>query len=167
LGNLTKLLQNAKVQKELGLTSQQMDEIKSIAAGGQSEQKEVFDKNSPISMAEVQRMKGLQALILDVDARHQERIMKVLSDSQQARVLELRIQTSGARSLLFEDVAQHLALTREQRRSVNALIMDPGNPLPSKNELEAKAKSLLTNEQVEEFEKMKGKKIDLEPEKRD
>ncbi|MCC7087058.1 MAG: hypothetical protein IT427_18820 [Pirellulales bacterium] len=156
----TQLLQNEKVQKELELTGDQVDQLKKIADEAPS-----FRDFQDLSREEITKKRE----------ETQKKVDEVLLPHQKDRLKELQIQLSGSRALLQDDVAEKLNLSSEQKEKLREVLSfrrgqnrGQGGERPNREdfakrmeEQNQKAMDVLTAEQKDQFEKMKGKKADI------
>lgn len=173
------LLQLEVVVKDLGLTDEQTASLKKISEDAHKQMTELRDslKDTP---REERRPK-----MADAEKEIAKKVDAVLNDKQRARLLEIQLQVRGPAALRAKEVADALKLTddqtkklndiaEERRTAIRAAIKDAGGPAqpgqdsPAREKITKIAKDsaeemrkVLTPEQGEQFEKMKGAKLDL------
>jgi Spy/CpxP family protein refolding chaperone len=191
-GSFVELLSLEQVQKELKLSEDQIAKVKEIGEKLRTEMREQFAGLRDIQDVQERRTKMTEASNqFDEKARGQFR--EVLSQEQMMRLYQIRLQVRGAVYALNNRwVADRLKLTDEQKKKAAELekateekVSEASSPLRNlsqeerrekmaelrekiskmRSEAEQKAVGLLTAEQKETFEKMKGEKIEL-PERR-
>jgi len=191
-GSFVELLSLEQVQKELKLSEDQIAKVKEIGEKLRTEMREQFAGLREIQDVQERRTKMTEASNqFDEKARGQFR--EVLSQEQMMRLYQIRLQVRGAVYALNNRwVADRLKLTDEQKKKAAELekatedrVSEAYSPLRNlsqeerrekmadlrekiskmRSEAEQKALGLLTAEQKETFEKMKGEKIEL-PERR-
>ena len=174
------LLTSESVQKELTLTDEQKASLQKLrddcAAAGQA----FFESFMGQPQDEIQKRMEERAK----DSRN--KISKILTPKQMERLDEINIQISGVVALNYEDVAEKLALTVDQRQKLKNLgeesrrqltdMFSTSNGQPpdkqKRQELQQKQKdiksqrkenamALLTDEQKSKFEQLQGEKFDL------
>jgi Spy/CpxP family protein refolding chaperone len=170
------LLRLDQVQKELNLSDEQKEKIKELA-------KNLMPGRPP----EGQRpsREDRQAMI----EKTRKKLAEILKPEQMERFKQIEIQVQGAAALMDPEVAKTLAITEDQKAKLKALRDEAGEKIRkifdsmrdlSPEEREAKrtenqekmrqmqkevmekALAVLTSDQREKFEKMKGKKFDLD-----
>jgi Spy/CpxP family protein refolding chaperone len=187
-GPKLKLLTNKAVQKELALTSDQKDELRAIYREVLEYAKADIARNPPGALSNLSKEERVARLKKDFEAekaeiaKNNKRIEAILLAEQLERLKQIQVQmmfqTPGF-ALVDPDVMKELQITEEQKAKIVALnrlapgmdAMRPGGGLPSaekmkklvdaNKEREAKIMDVLTAEQKEKLEKMKGRKFDL------
>jgi hypothetical protein len=157
-GNPYKLVQQNEVQADLGLSDTQKNKAKQLVAARTKAENQVLLKNYP-SMVDQQKD------YLKWDDETQKQLNDILTPDQQARMQEISLQCQGPRVFLRKDMGKALGLTSEQQQKLMDVIMHHKGPLPKRDEMEAQAQSVLTDEQRMKFDKMKGNQISFDPEK--
>jgi len=169
-GNQLGLLSQEPIQKELNLTAEQKSSIAKLS-----------EEEGNLSREERrQKMSEIRKQVTDL-----------LSPEQKERLDQIGLQLAGARALVRPEVADKLGLSEEQKDKLNELFPfrgggfrgGPGGAPPegnagkagggqgantahlSREELNTKAMEILTADQREKFEQMKGKKIGFDPAK--
>jgi Spy/CpxP family protein refolding chaperone len=187
-GSFVELLSLEQVQKELKLSEDQIAKVKEIGEKLRAEMREQSAGLRDIQDVQERRTKMTEASNqFDEKARGQFR--EVLSQEQMMRLYQIRLQVRGAVYALNNGwVADRLKLTDEQKKKAAELekatenkVSEAYSPLSGlsqeerrekmaelrekiskmRDEAEQKALGLLTAEQKETFEKMKGEKLEL------
>lgn len=168
------LLRLETVAKDLNLTEAQTDSLKKIGDDAHKQMSELRD-----SLKDTPREER-QTKLADAEKEIAKKVAAVLDDKQRARLQEIRLQVRGPAALRETEVADALKLTDEQKKKLNDLaeerrtaireaIKEAGGDrtasrdkiTPIAKDVAAKMQAVLTPEQSEQFEKMKGKKLDL------
>ena len=141
------------VQNELGLSDQQKAAIK---------KQMLVDYMEDIRKALANSWTGGEPEMLEMSVETYQRNRKRLNDSfapeQQRRMQEIVLQHEGARGLRRKDVAAKLSLTDEQKRKIEAIFERSGRRL-TQQEAIRQAMDILTPDQLDAFEKLKGKPV--------
>jgi Spy/CpxP family protein refolding chaperone len=191
--NTSMLLRNEKVQKELELSKDQVDQLTKLA-------EETREAMADLRDQDLDREKRTEKAT-ELTKKGTAKINEVLLPHQQDRLKELRIQLAGNRALLQADVAEKLNLTSEQKEKLGELMPAFGGfgagggrgrgegrgagegrgegrggegrgeargERPSEEERAKRTEErnkqvmdVLTSEQKDQYEKMKGKKTDI------
>jgi hypothetical protein len=173
------LLDSEPVQNELGLSDNQKAALQKVRDEQSTGDQSFFAGFMGISPDEMQRRLERRASDL------RNKIQKVLTPQQTARLSEINLQIVGIVALSYDDVAKALGLSAEQRQQLKSVSDESHQKLDrlvatvrisqlntqqradlrKKQEaiaVERKEKSLalLTDEQKSKFEKLKGEKFD-------
>jgi Spy/CpxP family protein refolding chaperone len=174
------LLASESVQKELALSDDQNERLEKIWDDEQNGARNFFRGFIGLSQAEIQKR-------IDQRARAtRKKIAKILTPEQMTRLDEINFQVGGVAALTYDDVADKLKLTPEQKKELTqighdsrqklAALYAPGSGLPSDAEGQAERKqkhdeitaeratkslAVLTDEQKSAFEKLQGEKFDV------
>lgn len=187
--NMLGLLAMERVKKDLNLTEDQVAKVNAISEELRGQSRQEFEGLRGIQDPEQRRAKMAElAAKSDRDAR--AKLADVLSKEQLARLDQIRIQSRPiVENLALKEIADQLKLTDEQKAKLEQIGKDmrtkqseifssmrdasPDQRGEISRKLRAlrgdsdkQALELLTAEQKEAFEKMQGKKIDLQPERR-
>ncbi len=166
------------VQKELGLSTEQVDKLKIITEESQKQMRDLFGAR-PAEGED--REKAREAMREKMTAAAKEitsKVEAVLTPEQKKRLKEIQIQSQGTRALTSEEVVKALNITEEQKKKIEEIREanrpqfgrggQGGGERPSferfqeqQKETEAKIMEVLTAEQKTSFEAMKGKKFDM------
>jgi Spy/CpxP family protein refolding chaperone len=168
------LLRLDAVAKDLELSDEQKESLKKVDDEARTKMKDLRDSLKDASREE--RMPKLVAAEKEIT----EKVDSVLNEKQRARLKEIRLQVRGAGALSDPSIADALKLTDEQKQklmdlakerrdAVRTAIQDAGGDRtaarakigPIVKDANEKMQKVLTPEQTEEFDKMKGKKLDL------
>lgn len=187
-GSLLGLLRLEQVQKELKLSEDQVTKVNGISEKLREEMREQYVGLRDIENMQERRAK-MTELSDQLDAKARGQLREVLSREQMMRLFQIRLQVRGNLDALNNRwIAGRLELTDEQKKKAADLdkatqdkITEAYSSLSNlsqeerrekmaelrenitkmRNEAEEKALGLLTAEQKEAFEKMKGEKFEL------
>ena len=189
LQNIFMLRQEA-VQKELGVTDEQKKTLSELAAQLQAEAMEIISGLQDLSPEEQkEHMPELMKMVGEKGKDIQEKVDKVLDQKQLARMKELSLQSRGAAALEDDEVSATLKISDDQKTKLVA-VREEGNKkmeeamaalrggggggdagdirqkmMDMRKELGDKALAVLSPEQREQFEKMKGAKFTFPPQR--
>ena len=180
------LLRTPAVQKELGMAEDQSDSINALAAQMQSEAMEIMSGLQDLTEEErKEEMPNLMKMMNEKGKELQGKVDKLLKPEQATRMKELSLQRRGMQALQDDEVMAALKLSDDQKKQLaeiretaakaqeevmKALIAGGGGADRTaiqgkmeamRKELGDKALAVLTSEQRETFEKMKGTKFDF------
>ena len=184
------MLRGDAVQKELKFTDEQKKTLSELAAQLQSEAMEIISGLQDLSPEEQkEHMPELMKMVSEKGKDIQEKVDKVLDKTQLARMKELSLQSRGAAALEDEEVIAALKISDDQKVKLVA-IRDEGSKkmeeamqalrggggggdageirqklMAMRKELSDKAIEVLSPEQREQFEKMKGEKFTFPPQR--
>jgi hypothetical protein len=183
--NLMGLLRSQDVQNDLQLTTDQKDKLQDAAqAMGMGNMRERMQGLQDLSQEE--RMAKMQEIMKEMQEKTEKQLAEILQPAQLARLKEIRLQVMGAGALALPEVSKALDITAEQTEKLKAIqqqIQDKvreamqGSQDLSQEERMAKMRELrqqtmkeatekaleiLTPQQKVTFEKLKGKKIDID-----
>ena len=192
-GSLLGLLRREEVQKELKLSEEQVAKVGEIGEKLREAMREEYAGLREIEDAQERRAK-MTELSNQFDRKALGELREVLSREQMMRLFQIRLQVRGTLDALNNRrIAGRLNLTDEQREKAAALekatqdkVTEAYAPLRDlsqeerrqkmtelrekttklREEAEKKALGLLTAEQKEALEKMKGEKFELPPRRR-
>lgn len=162
------MLRQEAVQKELGVTAEQLTKLKDMleagrAAGG--------GQRNPQDMTAEERQKMRDEMVKRT-AEMEKKIAEVLDAKQVARLKQIRLQVSGAMALMNEDVAKELKITEEQTgkmRDAMREMRDAGQGgggdqaarAEMREKMNAKVLEILTDDQKAQHKKMLGDAFDV------
>jgi len=179
-----RLLQSEKVQKELELVDDQREQLKKIGEEARTEMRALFSGMRDLGSEE--RRAKFQELRPKLEERQKairEKVNEILLPQQRDRLKEISIQLRGASALADSEVAEALAITEEQktklaelREEVQTEMRDAWRSAREGADRDAarakmaeiekrvteKVEAVLTSEQREKLEKLKGKKADID-----
>jgi hypothetical protein len=175
------MLRMEAVQKELALDAEQTKAINDLAGKMQTEAVEIMSGLQDLTPEEQkEELPGIMKTVAERGKEIQEQVDKVLNEKQRARTNELSLQRRGLQALQDDTVIDALKLTDEQKKKLEAIrgevadkqekiIADTGGDRNKAREqfgaLQQKAgedvMAVLTPEQREQFEKMKGAKFEF------
>ncbi len=177
------LLSLPEIQKELGLSAEQQAKLKELAANYFREIRQQM--GGLRELGEQQRIEKLAQVQKKAHAEGRElckRFDEVLSSYQKQRFKQILLQVRGVTALGDKDVAEALGLTDGQKRGLKAVGDSAREKLAElerqrgdlkrqqaweraraiQKESTEKALALLTQDQRDRFEKMKGPRLDLD-----
>jgi Spy/CpxP family protein refolding chaperone len=172
------LLASESVQKALGLTDSQKTSFKTL--------REEENSRHPFSASIIGLSHDEIQKKLEQHAKeNRDRVAKILTPQQNARLNEINIQKAGVLALSFDDVAEKLALTSEQKTNLKKLAGEArrkqddlnstnnGQPVEASKrqaykkkldqitaERKKQAFAVLTDDQQATFKKLQGEKFD-------
>jgi len=168
------LLQLDVVAKDLALTDEQKESLKKVGDDARQQMKDLRD-----SLKDASR-EDRRAKMSDAEKEIAKKVDAVLNDKQRSRMQEIRLQVRGASALRDKEIADALKLTEDQtkkltdladarRAAVSDARKDAGGDRTASRDKVAqiskdsneKMLEVLTTEQKDQFEKMKGAKLDL------
>jgi Spy/CpxP family protein refolding chaperone len=134
------LLSQPAIVKELNLSDDQQADIKKINQKSQADVREVFDSMADATPEERQDLgKKIQSITKDSN----KALEGAISADQVKRLKGIYLQFRGEQALRDPEIQEALGLTADQKAKIRS-------PL-----------AVLTDEQKEAFEKMKGEKFDV------
>jgi len=176
-GGMLGLLHFEKVQTELALTDEQKAQLKEVTQGIQGveqiERSELSTLNPEERRAKIQEMRKEAH---EKMAEAQKRVAEILKPDQFERLTQIWIQREGVAALGDPEIAQALGLTKEQKEKLVAIHEGAREQLSPattreerlekmkqvRKEVEEKAEQVLTQEQRDKLEQLKGKKFDVD-----
>ena len=184
------MLRGDAVQKELKVTDEQKKTLSELAAQLQSEAMEIISGLQDLSPEEQkENMPELMKMVSEKGRDIQQKVEKVLDQTQLARMKELSLQNRGAAALEDDEVIAALKITDDQKTKLAAIREEGGKKVEEamqalrggggggdageirqklmamRKELGDKAVEVLSPEQREQFEKMKGAKFTFPPQR--
>ena len=118
------LLTADAVQKELALTDdQQARSLQNLRAERTAEGQAFFTKLMGLSQSEIQKRMRKRAKV------SRQKIAQILTPKQIERLSEINIQVSGITALGYEDVAEKIGLTADQKVKLKNLADETGRRL--------------------------------------
>ena len=183
--SLLGLLRLEQVQKELKVNEEQLAKIKKVSEELTAEMKKQFADLRKIEDRDKRRAK-MTELSAQLDQKAEEQLRGALAQEQMTRLRQIRMQVRPAVVTLgTKPVADELKLTEEQKKSLAEISKDMqtkrselfrsmreatpeqrkeafGKYRKLQSDADNKALEVLTAEQKKAFEKMKGKKFELE-----
>ncbi len=189
LQNIFMLRQEA-VQQELGVNDEQKKTLSELAAQLQAEAMEIISGLQDLSPEEQkEHMPELMKMVGEKGKDIQEKVDKVLDQKQLARMKELSLQSRGAAALEDDEVSATLKISDDQKTKLVAVREEGSKKMEEamqalrggggggdagdirqkmmdmRKELGDKALAVLSTEQREQFEKMKGAKFTFPPQR--
>jgi hypothetical protein len=169
-----RLLENEKVQKDLELVPEQKEKLDAL----QKDLRDNMRKNMEAmrDLSEEERAKKMDQQTEELQAKLKE----ILLPKQQDRIKEIRIQVAGGAAVLDPELQKELNITDEQKEKLKTTQEEWGKKLresmssgdrsdfpkkmqEARKDLDEQLMKILTDEQKEKLEKMKGEKIDIDP----
>ncbi len=160
------LLRQEAVQSELGITAEQREKfraevgerLRDAAAGAGG-----FRDLSPEERQ--QRMEERRAQVAEEDGK----IAGILTDSQKARLEQIRVQALGAGILMDPTISEQLGITADQREEFRSLFQEmrdegqsgDSDPANRRERMTAKAMEILTPDQKSKLEALRGPAFDV------
>jgi Spy/CpxP family protein refolding chaperone len=184
-GSLIGLLTREEVQKDLNLSEEQVTKVKELGEQLQAEMMQNFTAVQGIEDKDKQRARMME-LATQSDRKTRDKLSDILKKEQMARLDQIRLQVrSVVESLTDKDVAGELKLADAQKEKLSQINKDlqtkqaemlGGMREASREQrteafqkftklradADKEALDVLTAEQKQAFEKMKGPKIELE-----
>jgi hypothetical protein len=165
------LIHAVAIQKELDLSNQQKAAVKQTLVDLGHDLHEI---NQPIGNAgrgATTEIRFMQERMNEVEEPHRKRLNDLLTPDQRNRMQEIILQVEGARALGRKDIAAKLGLADDQKQKLKDIFEHTMNDKlslglrPSRGADNRQATEVLTTAQQEQFEKLKGKPVDFEPDK--
>jgi delta 1-pyrroline-5-carboxylate dehydrogenase len=177
---LLALLNNEKVQKELELVDDQKTKLTKLGEETRTAMMESFGALRDLSDEE--RGPKMQQLMKDNQEKTQKKLAEILMPNQLERIKQIQLQAEGAMALFNPDVVKALTVTDEQQKKLNTIRDELQTKMREarqgmqdlsqeerqakmqkmRDEQNAKLLEVLTQEQRDKFEKMKGEKVDID-----
>lgn len=184
------LLRNEKIQEELKLTEAQKQKIQTASEESREKMREMFsglrDKSREERREAFEKMRG------EMDAmrkKSEEQILSALTESQKERLQGIELQLQGPRALANPEVAKKLDIDELQQEEIKLALEEVRSKSQSqmrelfagvrdgsvkREEMQKKMEELraagdkavmevLTKEQREKLESLKGAKVDISP----
>jgi Spy/CpxP family protein refolding chaperone len=188
-GGLLGLLMMEQVQKDLKLSEDQVAKVNTISEELRGEMRQEYGTLREIQEPEKRRAK-MAELSAKFDRDSRTKLADVLNKEQMSRLDQIQMQVRpAAESLTEKEVADKLKLTDEQKQKLEQINKDMQAKQSElfrsmreasreqrteasqkmrkiRSDTDKQALDVLTAQQKEEFEKMKGKKIELQMERR-
>jgi hypothetical protein len=167
------LLKKEMVQKELELTDEQKTKVNQAVDDAFSAMYSIFPRMARQNLSSQQK----EAMILETMKKSQDKCMakvnKILNSNQLERLKQICLQADGTMALMNPDVIKALNIAGEQQATIKSMIDETQNKMREEaastgiiktpKDLESKVLAVLTADQRDQFEKMKGKKFEREP----
>jgi Spy/CpxP family protein refolding chaperone len=179
-GGMLMLLQNEQVQKDIELVADQKEKLQKLAAATRETMQSKMGDTEKLSREE--RMTKMMEVGKELQTEAQKKIEGILLPHQLERIKQIQLQsmlaTMPGAALASPEVVKDLGLTDDQQAKVKALneearkamadMFSGGRPSDAdrekmdkaRKERDAKFMDILTAEQKEKLEKMKGPKFD-------
>ena len=180
-GNMSSMLLRApKVQEELGLTEAQKTKIQAVMKEGMGERP---DMGALRDLDEEQRKAKMAEFMEKAQARAKKMakdLDEILKPEQRKRLKQIGLQFRGVSALRDKEVATELGLSTEQQDKIAEIGKEAGEKMGKlfadrenrtgmrekmdkiRKESETATLGVLTQEQKEKFEEMKGPKFEVD-----
>jgi hypothetical protein len=148
-------------QKELKLDEATTDKVKNMIREYRDEARKEREGGSDMA-----------TLRKKLDGEYAPKLAAILDKTQQTRLREIAIQVAGVHALQDATVVKDLDLTKEQQDKIAGIVKEHGEHaggggaaafMEHRREQLDKAVAVLTKDQQEKFEKMKGKPFTFSP----
>jgi Spy/CpxP family protein refolding chaperone len=184
-GGMLMLLMNEAVQKEIELTADQKEQFQKIRTESQEAMRTRMGDMQNLSQEERRaKMQEMRKEMEETAAKTQKKVEGILLPHQLKRIKEIQVQMQGLRALANPEVAKELGLTEEQQAKIKAANEEAMKAMQemfqggmrnlsqeertaarekmdkAQKDTETKLMEVLTAEQKEKLEKMKGEKFD-------
>jgi hypothetical protein len=161
------LLNNEKVQKELEIVPEQKEKLDALR---QEQRQAMPDFRGMRDLSEEERRAKMDEMRKKMEKQGEEmqaKIKEILLPNQLERLNQIRVQVLGSRAIMDAEVQKQLGITEEQKKKMT----DLGQEMMGKfrdaqgdrekiqellKESEKQVKDVLTADQKEKLEKMKG-----------
>ena len=162
------LLRAEAVQKELGVTEEQVTKLKEVfeagrGRGGQSTQSSGHDRRRACRRPARNGAKRT--------AEQEKKIGEILDAKQAARLKQIRLQASGVMAVAMnEELAKELSVTEEQTTKIRGAVQEmresmrdagPGGFAQMGEKMNAKVMEVLTDAQKAKYKEMCGEPFDV------
>jgi hypothetical protein len=181
------LLGNEKVQKELDLVDDQKKKIADLEGEMRISMRDMFSSLQDLSGEE--RMTKMQELMKENQDKMQKKLADILLPHQLDRLKQIQLQAEGPMALFNADVIKELNLSTEQQDKMKTARDESGEKMRDlmgdmrdlsreerqakmaelrdkmqkmRDDLNAKLTEILTQDQRDKLEKMKGAKVDID-----
>lgn len=175
------LLSNEQVQKELELTTEQVADLGKLRESQQTQMRESFSGLRDLSEEERRaKFEELRPKLEAAQKESREKLLEILLPHQQERLKQISLQLRGPAAIDDPEVASELKITDEQkeklastretlREKMQALFREGAGGEGMREKFQALRKEneeallgVLTAEQRERLEKLKGEKFELD-----
>ena len=167
--DLVSLVAMPEVQKELGLSAEQVQKSQAIVEKLQGDMRstmEGFDVRETFELEPEERDKKFAVLRSKQETVGQgafQDLNKLLEPPQWSRLSELDLQRAGAGALRRPPVAERLKITGEQREKLEGILdqAPPFLPPEVRREIDEQALAVLNDSQKDELKKLQGKSFEF------
>jgi Spy/CpxP family protein refolding chaperone len=156
------LLRQEAVQEDLGLTDDQKQQLRRLAAG----QQRGGDRPNLRDMSQEERREWMAEMRERMEAA-EKKMSDILTEEQRTRLKQIRLQVMGPAAVGEPEFAKELGLTDEQREKIGQLRErvrqareDGSNDETLRERMANAVKDMLTPEQREKLETLRGKPFD-------
>ncbi len=168
-GMSVQLLRNDAVQKDLGLSDEQISELREVASKGRPK----FDREAIKNLSQEERqakMKELREGMMKKLGELKENVDKILTEKQQKRLKQIELQMMGPMAFMRPDVAEKLQITDDQKEKMRDAFRalrqgrEGGGPPDREKmakEVREKLADILTDAQKSQLKEMRGEPFDV------
>lgn len=190
MGGPLQLLRLEQVQKEIELVDDQKTKLRELGEESAREMREAFSGMRDLNEEQRrERMEELRKKAQEREAELAKKIEAILLPHQLKRLKEISVQVQGIRALNSAEVAKELGITEDQKAKMESIrrevtdqfaklreemqdlspeqrrerFREMGEKMrETQQQVEEKILNVLTAEQKEKFEALKGKKFDVD-----
>jgi Spy/CpxP family protein refolding chaperone len=179
-GGVANLIANPGVQKELKLTSEQIEKATALAASTREQMTELRSKLEGLEGKELNDKRT--ELMKPITEENTKKIKGFLKDGQYTRLTEIDLQQRGATALTDPAIAKKLSVTDEQATKVKSILADQqsemqelrqsaGNDFAAmmpkiqalRKETNSKVMALMSADQKKTWKEMTGEPFEVPP----
>ena len=160
------LLRAEAVQKELGVTAEQLTKLKEVLEAGRGPGGGQRNENA----TEEERTKAREERAKQV-AEQDKKIGEILKPEQVARLKQIRLQASGAMAIAGDELVKELKITDDQKTKIGTVMQEmrdamqggggAGGFAEMREKINAKVMEILTAEQKTKYKELCGKPFDV------
>lgn len=187
-GGLSKsaLLRLDSVQDELGLEEVQIEDLQQALGGGRGERGAGGERPNFRDMSDEERRAAMQERreqMTTMQQAQEEKLAEILDADQMERLGEIYVQVGGVAALMDPATAEHLGITEEQQDEMRQAVRDAMSDMrgqrgegdregmrermaEAREKMQQAAVDVLSTEQQEQYEAMKGEPFALSQEDR-
>jgi hypothetical protein len=123
------LIGNPEVQKELGLSEEEKENVAKLSESLQTDRREAMDKlgidfSTFRDLPEAEREKKTKEMTdaqAKVNEKYQAKLTELLKPEQSKRLKQITVQAAGTMALRNEDVAKSLKLSDDQKKEIDKI----------------------------------------------
>lgn len=156
------LLRQEAVQEDLGLSAEQKEKLADLAAG----QQRGGDRPNLREMSQEERREWMAEMRERMETA-EKKMDEILTEEQRDRLKQIRLQVMGPNAFGDPEFAEKIGLTSEQREKLGELRermrqarQDGGDGETLRARVANAVKDMLTDEQKEKLEALRGKPFD-------
>ena len=185
---LLSLLRSEKIQKELEITEDQQSKLEEMGRESMDSMRENYESLQDLS--EEERRSKWQKFISESQEKLQKKLGEVLQPKQFERLEQIELQLQGPMTFVTPKIAKALDITKEQTEKIESILEEMWGKIREamagirdlsaeerrekfsemreqmqklNKEFGDKILEVLTSDQRDKFEKMKGEKFDIDP----